>query len=149
MTTIPARSNRIRLALGLSLLVGGLFGATSLLAEAHEPPTALFVRLAEGAPLPKIAARAERDAAGAWTVSIDAENFRFVEICEAVESNAAVGHVHIYEGNTKLAAAYAPEKTIGKLSPGRHELTITLQATDHRAFATESGMIIARLVIDA
>ncbi|MCE7029245.1 DUF6130 family protein [Jiella avicenniae] len=147
--TIPVPSNRTRLAFLLSLVVGGLFGATSLLAEARQPPAALFVTFAEDVPVPKIAARAERDATGGWTISIDAENFRFVEVCDTVEIDRAVGHVHIFEGDRKLASAYAPEKTIGRLSPGRHELTITLQATDHRAFATKDGMITASLVIEA
>ncbi|TFF19939.1 hypothetical protein E3C22_19995 [Jiella endophytica] len=140
---------RAPVALALSLLLGGVFAATSLLAEDREPPQSLFVRVAEEAPLPKIVARAEKDADGEWTVSMAAENFRFTEICKAVEGSEVVGHVHIYEGDRKLVSAYAPEKSIGRLSPGRHELTITLQATDHRAFATKDGMITARLVIEA
>ncbi|MBO0905314.1 hypothetical protein [Jiella sonneratiae] len=143
------RSRRACLALASSLLAAGAFGVTSLLAETREPPPSLFVRIADGAPVPKLVAHAARNAEGEWTVSMEAENFRFTEICNAATGSEAVGHVHIYEGNRKLASAFAPEKSIGRLSPGRHLLTITLQATDHRAFATRDGMITAQLAIEA
>jgi len=142
-------SPRARTGLVCALFVGVTFTATSLIAADRDPPAQLFVKLAEDQPMPVIEARATKDAAGDWTVAIDAENFRFIEICKTVTGREAVGHVHIYEGNRKLASAYAPEKSIGQLAPGRHELTITLQATDHRAFVTEAGMITAKLVIDA
>ena len=124
--------------LGLLLAISVL--VPRLNAEAG-PPSSVFVRLDPGRPDPRIEAQAFAAKGGEWLLRLDVDGFAFTDICTVVESDEPVGHAHVYADNKKIAAAYEPIISLGKLAPGEHTLRIMLRAQDHRALVGSSGLI--------
>jgi hypothetical protein len=105
------------------------------------PPESLFAALDPNLPEPQISAEAVETDDGEWVLYLDVEHFAFSEICQTVDAGEPVGHAHVYRGNTKVAAAYQPILSLGRLSPGEHSFRIMLRAQDHRALVGASGLI--------
>ena len=119
----------------------------SLMNVEARPPKTLFVQVPDGMATPTVSATAEIDSAGITVLRIGAKNFRFLSMCKTVDQPEAAGHAHVYSNNKKIAAVYQPIVVLGKLAPGRHKFTISLQASDHRALVTKDGMITTDVVV--
>lgn len=141
-----ASNNRLITAATVAFLAT-LTTLVSLINAQARPPKTLFVQVPDGMAAPTVSAKAETDSEGITVLSISAKNFTFLSICRTVDQPEAVGHAHVYSNNKKIAAAYQPIVVLGKLTPGRHEFTISLQATDHRALVTKDGMITADIIV--
>jgi hypothetical protein len=105
------------------------------------PPKSLFAVLDPNLPAPKIKAEAVKTDGGEWILYLNVEHFAFSEICRTVDRSEPVGHAHVYQGDKKIAAAYEPILSLGRLSPGEHAFRIVLRAQDHRALVGRSGLI--------
>ncbi|MGI9420558.1 MAG: hypothetical protein ACR2RA_22270 [Geminicoccaceae bacterium] len=105
------------------------------------PPASVFVHLDPGRPDPRIEAQAFKAGGGEWLLRLDVAGFSFSDICTTVDEAEPIGHAHIYAGDQKIAAAYEPIVSLGKLAPGEHKLRIMLRAQDHRALVGASGLI--------
>lgn len=112
------------------------------------PPNSLFAQWPETTPVPAVKVSATRQADGRWQVAIIATGFVFSDICTSVAVCEAVGHAHVYEGDTKIAAAYAPTTEIGSLALGTHTISVVLRAQDHRNFVGPGGIITAEIVLE-
>ena len=130
----------VRLAPVLGLLLAIAVLVPHLNAEAG-PPASVFVRLDPGQPDPRIEAQAYAASGGEWLLRLDVEGFAFTDICAVVERGEPLGHAHVYTGDRKIAAAYEPIVSLGKLAPGEHSFRIMLRAQDHRALVGSSGLI--------
>lgn len=119
----------------------------SLISVEARPPKTLFVQVPDSFATPTVSAKAETDSEGITVLRISTKNFIFLSICKTLDKPEAAGHAHVYSNNRKIAAAYQPIVVLGKLAPGRHEFTISLQATDHRALVTKHGMITTDVVV--
>ncbi|MBI1383962.1 MAG: hypothetical protein GC150_03505 [Rhizobiales bacterium] len=141
---------RTRIALAVAVFVVSLATVAGALATLDgKPSRILFQPVPADVPAPVItAASAEREVDGSWTLRLDVTNFGFLAICRPAEEGRVVGHAHVYSRGRKIATAFAPIISLGRLAQGRHRLLVTLQATDHRAFVTNDGMITAEIEVD-
>lgn len=133
-STIKASAPAIGLLLGMLALV-------PMLNAKGGPPETVFVMLDPAKPDLEIEAEAIAAGDGEWLLQMNVDGFAFSEICAVVETGEPIGHAHVYEGDKKIAAAYQPIVSLGKLSPGEHAFRIMLRAQDHRALVGSSGLI--------
>jgi len=84
-----------------------------------------------------------------WRVLIDAPGLEFSADAADGEHVPGQGHGHLYLDGLKLQRVYAPELRIGALPPGRYELTLSLNANDHRAYAVDGTPLTASATIEA
>lgn len=124
----------------LALLLAMLVIIPRLNAEAG-PPDSVFVMLDPEKTDPRIEAEVTSLKSGEQLLRLDVDGFSFTDICAVVRSGEPVGHAHIYAGNQKIAAAYEPIVSLGKLPKGEHTLRIILRAQDHRALVGSEGLI--------
>lgn len=139
-STIKASAPAIGLLLGMLAIV-------PLLNAEAGPPETVFVMLDPTKPDPRIKAEAIAAGDGEWLLQMQVDGFSFSEICAVVETGKPVGHAHVYAGDKKIAAAYQPIVSLGKLPPGEHSLRIMLRAQDHRALVGSSGLIEQKIQI--
>ena len=74
---------------------------------------------------------AEPDANGGVNVHIAAEGFRFTPELVDQAHTAGAGHAHIYVDGVKLGRVFENEYHIEELSPGDHEIRVSLNTNDH------------------
>jgi hypothetical protein len=84
------------------------------------------------------------DAAGGWNVHVIAEPFRFVPEQAGAAFVPGEGHAHLYIDDRKVARLYGPWHHVPTLEPGPHEFMVTLNASDHRRYASEGQPLVAR-----
>ena len=100
-----------------------------------------------GEPAPAIRLEVQPDGDG-WTVQVLAEEFAFSRDLVDGPHVPGTGHGHLYVGGLKLERLYAPVARIGALPPGRHELRVTLNSNDHRAYVVDDVPVTASAVIE-
>ena len=100
----------------------------------------------EGEPAPRISLSVEPDGAG-WQVSVEAEEFTFSEELAGLYHVPGTGHGHLYVGGLKLGRLYAPTARIGALPSGSHEVRVTLNTNDHRAYVVDDVPVTASATI--
>ena len=105
------------------------------------PPESVFVQLDPKTPDPRIEADVTSLQNGEQLLRLDVDGFTFSDICAVVETGEPIGHAHIYAGNQKIAAAYEPIVSLGRLPKGEYTLRIMLRAQDHRALVGSEGLI--------
>lgn len=103
-------------------------------------------QVGKGEPAPRLTLSTESDGAG-WRVLIAAEEFTFSEEFAGLYHIPGMGHGHLYVGGTKLGRLYANEARIGALPPGRHEVRVTLNTNDHRAYVVGDVPVTASTFI--
>ena len=75
---------------------------------------------------------AEVDAQGTVDVEIDVEGMRFAPESVDQEHREGAGHAHIYVDGEKLGRVFESSYRIENLSPGDHEIRVSLNTNDHR-----------------
>ena len=132
----------------LTLLVLGLSAFTASQVNSHAgPPASVFVPWPEDVAVPRLVLRPMQSQSGRWSLELEAEGFAFSEICKTVAAPETIGHAHIYSGDRKIAAAYAPRIDLGFLVPGRHRFRAVLRAQDHRALIGPDGLLEAEVIV--
>ncbi|ATG37637.1 hypothetical protein PhaeoP23_03559 (plasmid) [Phaeobacter piscinae] len=113
-------------------------------------PAQLFVTIPSHHPQPDLRVSSIYNAADGWRLRIEIENFVFTDLCVSDAKDLARGHAHVHLGDKKLATAYQPDLVLGHLPTGRHQVTVSLRAQDHRVLGRQEGGIFAATVtIDA
>ena len=74
---------------------------------------------------------AETDAHGGVDVQIATEGFRFAPDLVDQPHTPGAGHAHIYVDGEKLGRVFESEYHIASLSPGQHEIRVSLNTNDH------------------
>ena len=130
----------------IALLPTIAFGVPRVNAESG-PPRSVFAKWPESINAPVLKVSASRRADGRWQLNISAPGFVFSDICTSVAKPEAIGHAHLYDGDTKIAAAYTPTAVIGPFAPGTHHISVVLRARDHRTLLGKSGIIKAEIAL--
>ncbi|AVO38801.1 copper chaperone PCu(A)C [Pukyongiella litopenaei] len=105
-------------------------------------------RVGDGEPVPGISLAVREDGDG-WIVEVQAENFTFAPDLADTAHVPGTGHGHLYVGGLKLQRLYQPTARIGALPPGTHEVRVTLNSNDHRAFVVGEQPVTAVATIVA
>ena len=106
-------------------------------------------RVEEGEPAPRISVSAE--AAGeSWKVTVRTDAFEFSKEMADGPHVPGTGHGHLYLNGLKLQRLYSGDAVIGALPPGTHEITVTLNTNDHRAYVVDDVPVTARtrIIVD-
>ena len=101
----------------------------------------------DGEPAPGIALSVQPEGDG-WRVRIDAEDFTFSEEFVDLYHVPGMGHGHLYVGGMKIGRLYEPEAYIGALPKGQHEIRVTLNTNDHRAYVVDDVPVTASARIE-
>lgn len=118
--------------------------------EAHE--MGLFgigeiCRVGEGEPAPQIALEVVAEGDG-WRVRVLAQGFEFARDLADGPHVPGTGHGHLYLDGLKLQRLYEAEAHIGALPTGQHEVRVTLNTNDHRAYVVDDLPVTAQAVIE-
>lgn len=105
-------------------------------------------RVGEGEPAPAISLAIHEDGDG-WIVEVQAEDFTFAPDMADGPHVPGTGHGHLYVGGLKLQRLYEPTARIGPLPPGKHEVRVTLNTNDHRAYVVGDVPVTAVATIVA
>lgn len=100
----------------------------------------------DGEPAPEIHIDAQPDGDG-WQVQIMAREFTFSKDLMGLYHVPGTGHGHIYVGGMKLGRLFAPSYHIGPLPAGSHEIRVTLNTNDHRAYVVGDTPVTASTII--
>lgn len=169
MSTLASDSAHIRLAGASEIFAdGALLPLTLTFAEAGKVTTkARFVDpettgaaqevglfgigdicvVGDGEPAPSLALSVAPEGDG-WRVSIETEDFTFSKDFVDLYHVPGMGHGHLYVGGMKMGRLYAPEAYIGALPRGQHEIRVTLNTNDHRAYVVGDVPVTARATIE-
>lgn len=101
----------------------------------------------DGEPAPRLALSVAPDGDG-WRVDVEAEDFTFSKDFVDLYHVPGMGHGHLYVGGMKIGRLYAPEAYIGALPKGQHEIRVTLNTNDHRAYVVGEEPVTASTVIE-
>ncbi len=71
------------------------------------------------------------DAIKGWNLELKVVNFNFAPDRVNTSSNPQEGHAHLYINGQKITRLYGPWYYLGDLEPGRHQITVTLNANGH------------------
>ncbi|UUX49314.1 hypothetical protein NUH88_18170 [Nisaea acidiphila] len=100
----------------------------------------------KGEPAPKISLSVVPDGDG-WAVHVNARDFEFSKDLAGMQHVPGMGHGHIYVGGVKLGRVYQPDVRIGALPKGTHEVRVTLNTNDHRAYVVGEEPVTASIAI--
>lgn len=104
------------------------------------------LRIGESEPAPEISVSVA-PAADGWTVTVEAQQFTFSQEMAGRDHVPGMGHGHLYVGGMKLGRLYGAKAHVGALPPGRHELRVTLNTNDHRAYVVGDEPVTANAAI--
>ena len=85
--------------------------------------------------------------AGGFNVRIDASGFTFAPDSVNGDHVAGEGHAHIYVDGVKIGRVYGPWFFLGGLSPGEHEVRVTLTANTHQPYKRDGEPLAASVVV--
>ena len=111
------------------------------------PPRSVFVSWPQSLPVPTLELAPHQRRDGSWFLNLGAKGFAFSDICQAVSGPQAIGHAHVFSGERKIAAAYAPRVELGNLAPGTHRFRVVLRAQDNRALIGPDGLLDAEITL--
>lgn len=100
----------------------------------------------EGEPAPAITLSAASTPDG-YMVTIHTQEFTFSEELAGLYHVPGMGHGHLYVGGMKLGRLYQDTAQIGALPPGTHEIRVTLNTNDHRAYVVNEDPVTASALI--
>lgn len=101
----------------------------------------------KGEPAPRLALLVTPDGDG-WQIQVEAEDFTFSKDLVDLYHVPGLGHGHLYVGGMKLGRLYKPKASIGALPKGRHEIRVTLNTNDHRAYVVDDQPVTASATIE-
>lgn len=101
----------------------------------------------ENTPVPAVSFTITPDPMSGWNVLIKADNFTFTPEKVNQDASANEGHAHIFVDGFKMGRIYSEWYHLKKLTPGEHEVQITLNANDHSAWASKGVEIDAKTTI--
>lgn len=88
-----------------------------------------------------IAITAEPDAHGGVDVQIATEGFQFAPDSVDQPHTPGAGHAHIYVDGVKLGRVFESDYHIDPLSPGQHEIKVSLNTNDHSELVYDGSKV--------
>ncbi|MDD9954279.1 MAG: hypothetical protein OXR66_08155 [Candidatus Woesearchaeota archaeon] len=100
--------------------------------------------------LPSLTLRVIRDpkSAGDFAVHLMTENFVFAPEHVSTEHVPGEGHAHIFVDDVKLGRLYGEWYHLPTLTPGEHEIMVSLSTNDHREYALAGVPVMASEVVN-
>lgn len=92
---------------------------------------------------------AEPDAAGGVNVQIAAEGFQFAPDSVDQPHTPGAGHAHIYVDGVKLGRVFETDYRIDPLSPGQHEIRVSLNTNDHSDLVYDGAKVESTVTVTA
>lgn len=115
--------------------------------EMHSHDALLDVT-ADGSPAPTLAISLKKDSVSGWNLTIQTTNFTFAPEKAGSEHVAGEGHAHLYVDGVKVARVYGEHFHLDGLTPGEHEVKVTLNANSHEALSAGAVPIEATTTIN-
>ena len=81
------------------------------------------------------------DPVGGWNLNVKTSNFTFDAAAAGRDNVEGNGHAHVYVNGMKLGRIYGDWYHIASLPKGRHEISVSLYANDHRGLALGGAKI--------
>jgi hypothetical protein len=122
------------LALGLAL-TGAPAGAHDDAGDHHEAPKGMSVQL-EAVP-----------SGMGFTLHLKTRKFRFTPQQADGKHRPGKGHAHLWVDGVKKTRIYGPWHYVGGLTPGRHEIRVTLNGNDHDDYVREDGGVVEAVFV--
>lgn len=97
--------------------------------------------------IPSINFKINADNMEGWNIKIETNNFSFSPQHVNLAPSAGEGHAHIYVDGRKMARIYSNWYHLKKLTPGKHEVRISLNANNHSNWVHEGDVISATHII--
>lgn len=108
------------------------------------------IEIPDGQPVPSITLVVHPDSARGWNLEIQTTHFRFApeQVNQANQPNTGHGHLYINGdiNGERNGRVYGPWLHLPQLSPGRNEITVSLNANGHEAL-THNGQAIESTVV--
>lgn len=92
-------------------------------------------------PIPSVQLSIKKDTMGGWNIHIETDNFRFAPENVNTDNVPNEGHAHIYVDGFKMARVYSHWFHLKTLTPGQHDITISLNANDHSQWVNQGQAI--------
>jgi len=94
-------------------------------------------------PLPAVTFSIQADPMEGWNIHIKTENFQFTPENSGHSAIPNEGHAHLFVDGYKIARVYGSWFHLKKLTPGAHNVRISLNANDHSTWGHEGQEISA------
>jgi hypothetical protein len=101
----------------------------------HEAPKGMRVRL-EAMP-----------SGMGFSLHLKTRKFRFTPQRADGKHRRGAGHAHLWVDGVKTTRIYGPWHYVGNLTPGRHEIRVTLNGNDHADYVGEDGDVVEALFV--
>ncbi|QUJ76328.1 hypothetical protein KDD17_15750 [Sulfitobacter albidus] len=108
----------------------------------HDTP-----RDVDPASAPTLAVEVTADPMAGYNLHVMAERFRYAPRAASGPHVAGEGHAHVYANGVKLGRLYGPWMHLENLPKGEVEITVTLNANDHRPLAIAGAPIAASTTV--
>ena len=100
-----------------------------------------MLELGEGEPVPTLQLEITPDPAGGYNVHLITANFRFAPESLGKPHVPGEGHAHLHINGAKEGRIYSEWSYLPPLSPGEHEIRVSLNSNDHQTLAVDGKMI--------
>lgn len=112
-------------------------------AAMHDQPLEL-----DAATAPDLRIIVTKDPMAGHNLQVITERFTFAPDAASREHVAGQGHAHVYANGVKLGRLYGPWMHLDALPAGPVEVSVTLNANDHRQFTTGGKPVMAKTQIN-
>ncbi len=97
--------------------------------------------------IPTIEIQAFEDPVSGYNLQITLTNFSFSPESAGLEHVAGEGHAHLYVDGVKVGRVYSEWVHVANLSPGLHEIKVTLNTNDHASLVYQEQTIVDQVVV--
>lgn len=94
-----------------------------------------------------ISATVSPDTMKGYNLHVSTRAFRWAPQHAGRRHRSGEGHAHLYLDGTKLTRLYGSWYYLGSLTPGRHELRVTLNGNDHGDYVRGGRALAATVVV--
>ena len=101
----------------------------------HEMSAGTLINVDDWAAVPTLDTAVYPDPVGGWNLNLVTANFTFDAAAAGRENIEGHGHAHVYVNGVKFGRVYGDWHHIGKLPPGRNDVSVSLYANDHSGLA--------------
>ena len=107
----------------------------------HGGHASMMVAVDDWAAKPTLNTDIYADPVGGWNLNVKTSNFTFDAAAAGRDNVEGNGHAHVYVNGMKLGRIYGDWYHIASLPKGRHEISVSLYANDHRGLALGGAKI--------
>lgn len=83
------------------------------------------------------------DAKSGFNIRLETSNWAWAPEKANTDPTPNEGHAHLYVDGVKVARVYGPWYHLDGVTPGQHDVRVTLNANSHAEYAAEDGDVIA------